>query len=59
MISGPYSINGDKKKYGRTVNGKTPNRYIIKSQKESETTNTASKNFPETYADIIKGNSIV
>lgn len=59
MISGPHSINGDKKNYGRTVNGKTPNRYIIKSQKESETTNTASKNFPETYADIIKRNSIV
>lgn len=59
MIPDPNSINGDKKNYGRTVNGKKPNRNIIKYQKESEITNTTSKNFPETYADIIKRNSIV
>lgn len=51
------SINGDKKNYGRTVNGKKTSRHTIKSQNKVETTNMTSKNFPETDAEIIKRKS--
>lgn len=57
IVTRTRSINGDKKNYGRTVNGKKTSRHTIKSQNKVEIANMTSKNFLETDAEIIKRKS--
>lgn len=59
IVTRASSANGDKNTDGKSVNGKTTGRHIIKPQMKAEITSKTSKNFPEIYAEVMKRKAIV